>query len=135
MSDKTPLVDSSVLAAIDAQHELMRKAFETKNADSIANDFYTPEAWVVGPEQATWKGSEQIFALYKDFVGNYRWETRREQLIPTGTGGVLEYLTGAIDPVDGGEKLTYKILFAWTKHDGKWLCATQFFAPGAGFSK
>jgi len=128
-------MDSTVVREIDLQHERMKRAFDESDADSIANDFYTPDAWVVGPQEATWKGRERIFALYKDVVGVYRWETKREQLISTGEGSALEYLIGSIDPVAGGEALVYKILFAWTKLGGRWLCATQFFAFGVDFGQ
>jgi ketosteroid isomerase-like protein len=133
MSNQNTSVDDAALDAIDSQHERMRKAFHEKDAAAIANDFYTSDAWVVGPDQGTWKGTEQIHNLYRDFVGIYHWETKRERLISTGAGEFLEYLIGAIEPVAGGEKSTYKILFAWTKQNNKWLCATQFFAPGADF--
>jgi ketosteroid isomerase-like protein len=133
MSDAKDYVGSADVAAIDTQHALMKRAFDEKDANSIANGFYTPDAWVVGPDEGIWKGTEQIFALYKDFVGAYRWETTRERLIPTGDGGVLEYLIGTIEPTSGGEKTPYKILFAWVKAGNKWKCATQFFAPGANF--
>ncbi|WP_321822456.1 MULTISPECIES: nuclear transport factor 2 family protein [unclassified Burkholderia] len=135
MSYDQNVMDSELIDAIDSKHELMRKAFEEKDAEAIANEFYTSDAWVVGPEGATWKGRESIFALYKDIVGVYRWESKRERFIPTGEGGVLEYLIGAIEPVAGGETLVYKILFAWKRMGGEWLCATQFFAFGVNFAE
>jgi ketosteroid isomerase-like protein len=135
MLDEKHFVDSAVVEAIDRQHERMRKAFEDGDAETIANDFYSPDAWVVGPENATWKGTARIHALYKGVVGVYRWTTRREKLIPTGNGSVLEYFVGAIEPVAGGETLVYKILFAWTGVGEKWMCATQFFAFGVDFAE
>jgi ketosteroid isomerase-like protein len=128
-------MESAVVKEIDSQHALMKRAFEESDADSIANDFYTPDAWVVGPQDATWRGTARILALYKDVVGVYRWEMKRERLFLTGEGSALEYLIGSIDPVAGGETLVYKILFAWTKSGGRWLCATQFFAFGVDFDQ
>ncbi|WP_138464277.1 nuclear transport factor 2 family protein [Poseidonocella sp. HB161398] len=131
--DKT--VAPEIAAAIDAQHELMRLAYETADAAALANDYFTADAWVVGSDDMTWRGREGMMALYKDIVGTYRWKTERESLIQLSDTAVMEFLIGTITPVKpGDETLVYKIQFIWTLEDGAWKCASQFFAFGTSFT-
>lgn len=125
-------IPENVRAAIAAKHALMRQAFAQGNADAIVNDYYTKDAWVFGDGDQTWKGSQAIHELYAGIVGKYTWTTKTEQIVPIGDGA-LEYLIGAIHPIDGAEATVYKILFGWVKVGENWLCNTQMFAFGDRF--
>ncbi|WP_431324674.1 YybH family protein [Rhizobium sp. YTU87027] len=121
-----------VRAAIAAQHDLMKQAFASGDADPIVDKYYTEDAWVFGDGDQTWKGSQAIHELYAGIVGKYTWTTKTEQIIPLGDGA-LEFLIGTIHPVDGSEPTVYKILFGWVKAGESWRCSTQMFAFGDHF--
>jgi hypothetical protein len=134
MSGSEHIVADDIVKAIDAKHELMRVAFERNNADIIGKEFFSPGAWLVGPDDATWKGTSEIVSLYKDFVGAHKWETTRERLISTGEGGVFEFRIGTTVSANSGEKSDFKLLFVWSKFGEKWACAAQFYASGSTFN-
>jgi hypothetical protein len=134
MTGSENIVTDDIVKAIDAKHELMRDAFEKNNADIIGEKFFLPDAWLVGPDDATWKGTSEIVSLYKDFVGVHRWETTRERLISTGEGGVFEFRIGTTVAASSGEKSDFKLLFVWSKLGGEWACAAQFYAAGSSFN-
>ena len=128
-------VTPEVLSAIDARHELMRRAYEMGDAALLADEFFTSDAWVIGEQDMTWRNRAGMVSLYTGIVGKYVWTTRRECLVPIGPDAVMEFLIGMITPHDPAEEtLVYKIQFVWTRSDGAWKCATQFFALGTDFN-
>lgn len=130
----TPIVGPDVVAAIDAQHDLMRHAYETADAALLADRFFVADGWTVGGDEMTWRGREALIRLYRDIVGKYRWQNRREALISLSETAVLEILIGttvAVDPAD--ESHSYKIQLTWQRIDDVWMCISQFFAPGSTF--
>lgn len=132
-SDQT--ISKDTVAAIDAQHELMRLAYERADAALLGDEFFTEDAWVVGGADMTWRDRSGMISLYTDIVGKYRWQNDRESLIQLSDNVVSEFLIGTIVPVDPAEEtLAYKIQLVWTKTDGKWKCLSQFFGSGTDFA-
>ena len=128
-------INEETVAAIDAQHELMRLAYENADADLLGNEFFTDDAWVVGGADMTWRDRTGMVSLYRDIVGKYRWKNDRESLIQLSENVVSEFLIGTIVPVDkNDETLAYKIQLIWTKTDGRWKCLSQFFGLGSDFT-
>ncbi|WP_024927438.1 MULTISPECIES: nuclear transport factor 2 family protein [unclassified Mesorhizobium] len=135
MTSSNQAINEETVAAIDAQHELMRLAYENADADILGNEFFTEDAWVVGGADMTWRDRSGMVSLYRDIVGKYRWKNDRESLIQLSESVVSEFLIGTIVPVDTNEEtLAYKIQLIWTKIDGKWKCLSQFFGLGTDFS-
>lgn len=133
ISDQT--ISKETVAAIDAQHELMRRAYEKADAALLGDEFFTDDAWVVGAADMTWRDRRGMISLYNDIVGKYRWKNDRESLIQLSDNVVSEFLIGTIVPVDATEEtLAYKIQLIWTKTDGKWKCLSQFFGLGTDFA-
>ncbi|TGP21462.1 MULTISPECIES: nuclear transport factor 2 family protein [unclassified Mesorhizobium] len=128
-------ISKETVAAIDAQHELMRLAYENADAELLGNEFFTDDAWVVGGADMTWRNRSGMISLYRDIVGKYRWKNDRESIIQLSETVVSEFLIGTIVPVDeSDETLPYKIQLIWTKTDGKWKCLSQFFGSGTDFA-
>ncbi|MDZ3992561.1 hypothetical protein [Pseudomonas sp. Teo4] len=122
-----------VNSALDALHEVMKVGYTNGDAVMIADQFYSQDAWVVGPESAVWKGRGEVLALYETVVGVYEWETERKHLVQLSDGSISEFLIGRIVPVKGGETLSYKIQLVWQKVNDQWRCVSQFFASGTTF--
>lgn len=120
--------------ALDAQHEVMREGYANGDAALIADKFYAPNAWVVGPDDAIWKERAGVLALYETVVGVYKWETDRTHLVRLSEDSASEFLVGRILPVKGGETLSYKIQLIWQKVNEQWMCVSQFFAYGNSFT-
>lgn len=134
MNTSNQTISKETVAAIDAQHELMRLAYENADAALLGDEFFTEDAWVVGGADMTWRGRSGMASLYRDIVGKYRWKNDRESLIQLSDNVVSEFLIGTIVPVDATEEtLAYKIQLIWTKTDGKWKCLSQFFGLGTDF--
>ncbi|MNF92216.1 hypothetical protein D3C84_748530 [compost metagenome] len=74
-----------------------------------------------------------MLSLYQSVVGVYEWEFERHSLVLLSEDSASEFVIGVINPVDGGESLSYKIQFVWQKSNGEWLCVSQFFAFGTSF--
>lgn len=127
----SPITDG-IRAAISARHDLMKEAFASGDPDLIANHYYTKDAWVFGDQDQTWKGSDAIRELYAGVVGTYTWTSKSERIVPMGDGAI-EYVIGAIHPVDDAEPTSYKIVFGWVKQGDEWLCNTQMFGFGTHF--
>lgn len=125
---------AQVNSALDAQHEVMRVGYAKGDAVMIADQFYSQDAWVVGPDSAVWKGREGVLALYETVVGVYEWETERKYSMQLSDSSISEFLIGRIVPVKGGETLSYKIQLVWKRINDKWLCVSQFFASGTSFN-
>lgn len=128
------MTEAQVKSALDAQHEVMRIGYANGDAVMISDQFYSQDAWVVGPESSVWKGRGGVLALYETVVGVYEWETDRKHLVQLSDGSISEFLIGRIVPVQGGETLSYKIQLVWQKINDKWLCVSQFFASGTSFN-
>lgn len=128
-------ISKETVAAIDAQHELMRLAYENADAELLGNEFFTDDAWVVGGADMTWRNRSGMISLYRDIVGKYRWKNDRESIIQLSETVVSEFLIGTIVPVDDSdETLPYKIQLIWIKTDGQWKCLSQFFGSGTDFA-
>ncbi|KQU92768.1 hypothetical protein ASD12_25865 [Mesorhizobium sp. Root102] len=135
MTTSNQTISKETVAAIDAQHELMRLAYENADAALLGDEFFTDDAWVVGGADMTWRDRSGMVSLYRDIVGKYRWKNDRESLIQLSDNVVSEFLIGTIVPVDTTEEtLAYKIQLIWTKADGKWKCLSQFFGMGTDFA-
>jgi hypothetical protein len=133
MSELIASISQESLLAIDAKHDLLRAAFATGDAEIIGKEFYAPEAWVVGPDTATWKGTERIISLYGDFVGLNRWKAKRESIVANGSESISEYIVGTTISVETSQESDFKILFIWSKIGKEWLCGAQFYASGSTF--
>ncbi|QDK97508.1 nuclear transport factor 2 family protein [Acinetobacter tandoii] len=127
------MISQDIIAILDSKDKLMEKGFAEGNAELITNEYYTKDAWVVGPDDATWKGRDHILELYKSVVGTYTWESKRTHLMQTSEDSITEFMIGTIYPTGEGETLVYKLQFVWTKSEGEWKCASQFFAYGKDF--
>ncbi|MNB89277.1 hypothetical protein D3C81_952650 [compost metagenome] len=124
---------TSIEDALATKHEVMTRGYANGDAEIIANQFYTPDALVVGPDNAFWDGHENVLSLYKSVVGVYKWTFERQYLVQLSEDSASEFVIGVITPVEAGETLSYKIQFIWKRTAAGWHCISQFFAPGKSF--
>ena len=125
--------NEAAVKEIDLVHEYMTVGFRDGKTSLIVDDFYTPDAWVVGGDDYTWRGTQQLTELYDGIVGKYVWTMKREALTFLSDTSAIEFIIGKIEPHDDSETLIYKIQLSWQNTESGWKCVAQFFAFGTKF--
>ena len=116
--------------AIRAQYDLEETAFKNKDAEAIANQFYSEDAIVVPPGPGLSIGRQQILEGYRQHMdGTARIVSFKTHV--NGNNG-LDWVNFYLTPYDPAEKPTvFKALVLWEKRHGKWISIGEMFMPGA----
>lgn len=123
--------DNELRDAISTQYNLLVEAFAKGDASIISRQFFTPDAWAVGEGTETAIEAEQIEKLYSDFVGNFTYAVKSACTRRTGDAG-WDFAEVTLRSTDGSDEIhLYKVLYLWTKQDGRWRCRGQMYVEGS----
>lgn len=132
-----PAPDAAELAAFKAAtralYDLKEKAFADGTADPIVNRFYAQNAVSVGPEGKPYQGRAAFLKSYQAVVPTATVRVEPIHAHVKGDTG-WEWANFHVTPRDSKEKpFTFVILFLWSKVDGQWVSAGDFYTVG-GFA-
>lgn len=118
-------------AATSALYDMKVKAFADGKADPIINRFYAENAISAGPEGKPYEGRDAFMESYSKIVPLYNVEVEPVRTFVSGDAG-WEWANFHVTPKDPatGEPFTFLILFLWTKVDGQWVSAGDFYNIG-----
>jgi ketosteroid isomerase-like protein len=117
--------------AIRAKYALKERAFANHDADTIVQQFYTPDVISVGQGEGIYVGSEQIRPLYAEVVKTNKVRIDSIYTFVKGDAG-WDWADFHVYPTDGKTApFTFAILFLWTRIDGEWMCKGDFFVTGS----
>lgn len=129
-----PAPDAAELAAFKAAtralYDLKEKAFAEGKAEPIVNRFYAANAVSVGPEGKPYEGRAEFLKNYQAVVPTAKVKVEPIHSYVKGDTG-WEWANFHVTPHDPKEKpFTFAILFLWSKVDGNWVAAGDFYTVG-----
>lgn len=123
--------DKAFLDAIRVQYDLLAEGFAKGDANIVARQFFTPDAWSVGEGEETAIEADQIEKLYADFVGIYTYTAQSVAPRRVGDAG-WDYVEVTLKSTDGSNEIhSYKALYLWQKQGDQWRCVGQMYVEGS----
>lgn len=124
-------LDREFHEAIASKYAVLTDGFAKNNSGTIANEFFTPDAWSVGEGEETAVGAKAIDRLYADFVGAYTFEAKSVFAHRVGNAG-WDFAEVTLVSTDGQKEVhPYKVLYVWERIDGVWNCKGQMYVEGS----
>lgn len=119
-------------AATSELYDMKVKAFADGKADPIVNRFYAENAISAGPEGKPYEGRAAFTESYSKIVPLYNVKVEPLRTFVSGNAA-WEWANFHVTPKDPatGEPFTFLILFLWTKVDGQWVSAGDFYNIGS----
>ena len=123
--------DKAFLDAIKVQYDLLAEGFAKGDAAIVARQFFTPDAWSVGPGEESAIMADEIEKLYADFVGVYTFTAQSVAPRRVGDAG-WDYAEVTLTATDGSNEIhSYKALYLWQRQGNQWRCMGQMYVEGS----